>query len=277
MNQLTSNSYCNNLTSFNSNFHRNINESSIQFTRKRRVETKPRRRYLTKKRRFAEIIRMVSIGQDNQVNSATSSTDSPLEVTNTITSMIAGMSEAEMPNGTNLPLLADISVQRLEDERLSSSTPIQNPNGSTRSNIYSNEAPNRLPTQLNQGGTSGNMMNGPTNPGFIHVNSQNNYAINGNSSALPSQAAVRIQQTRYQPSSPAFQPLNRLNSLIFDRYHERQAIRNLWINHSHICDAIIQNMDSIPPSLLDRYNTCVHAISAIVSLSYVGYNFPTTQ
>ena len=62
---------------------------------------------------------MVSIGQDNQVNSATSSTDSPLEVTNTITSMIAGMSEAEMPNGTNLPLLADISVQRLEDERLS--------------------------------------------------------------------------------------------------------------------------------------------------------------
>ena len=53
---------------------------------------------------------MVSIGQGNQVNSATSSTDSPLEVTNTITSMIAGMSEAEMPNGTNLSLLADISV-----------------------------------------------------------------------------------------------------------------------------------------------------------------------
>jgi hypothetical protein len=53
---------------------------------------------------------MVAIGQDNQVNSATSTTDSPLEVTNTFTSIIAGLSEAEMPNGTNLSLLADISV-----------------------------------------------------------------------------------------------------------------------------------------------------------------------
>ena len=105
MNQLISNSICN-----TSNFHRNITESTIQLTRKRRVETKPRRRYLTKKRRLAEFIRMVSIGQDNQVNSATSTTDSPLEVTNTFTSIIAGLSEAEMPNGTNLSLLADISV-----------------------------------------------------------------------------------------------------------------------------------------------------------------------